>query len=237
MRLLPFLLCLLAYSVFSQSYTVGTTSPLLADLTEMVGGNLVDINLWQGEPNKDSFDLLIVEKITQQNTSKELTINKKELWLNPNASISAVEKIAVALSELDTLNAESYQFNASVYREQLLDLETTIQEQIDALSPTQRLVVSALPEVEQFATQYGLIYEPTEEQTDFDETLCQNLADCPANSHYELLQFNADLLINYLQTNAESDTRNPTGWNNYWLLGGLVLLGAGIGLFAFMRKQ
>jgi len=237
MRLLPFLLCLLVCPAFSQSYTVGTSSPLLADLAEVIGGDLIQVRLLSTSAAVDTFDLYLTEKSEHQGTSEEVVITEKAIWISPTVSILAVDKIAAALQQMDSLNAERYQFNADVYRQQLLDLEKNIQEQVDALSPTQRLVVSASEEMEAFATQFALVYETATAQTDLDRMLCQKLADCPAGNHYELLENNADAIIAYLQENMEADTRNPTGWNNYWLLGGLVLLGLGIGLFAFMRKK
>src|SRR5262249_20681092 len=80
------------------------------------------------------------------------------LWLDPQNAISYVDTIQQTLSRVDPANAASYQANADRYTAQLKALDASIQQEVAALPPAQRVLVTTHDAYPYFAKRYGFTY-------------------------------------------------------------------------------
>ncbi len=78
------------------------------------------------------------------------------IWLTPANAVVMVENIEHALGELDPTNAIAYQANATTYRTQLAELETWVMEQIAAIPPENRKMVTDHDAFGYYSDHYGL---------------------------------------------------------------------------------
>ena len=76
-------------------------------------------------------------------------------WFDPMRVKVAVNEIAARLSAIDPDNASVYSQNASAYGEQLDELHAWIQEQVSAVAPERRLLVTSHDSFSYFAEVYG----------------------------------------------------------------------------------
>ena len=76
-------------------------------------------------------------------------------WFDPNRVKLAVNQIAARLSAIDPGSASVYYQNASAYGEELDELHAWIQEQVGAVAPERRLLVTSHDAFTYFARAYG----------------------------------------------------------------------------------
>ena len=76
-------------------------------------------------------------------------------WFDPIRVKVAVNEIAARLSAIDPDNASVYLQNASAYGEQLDELHAWVQEQVSAVAPERRLLVTSHDAFSYFAELYG----------------------------------------------------------------------------------
>ena len=76
-------------------------------------------------------------------------------WMDPNNVMVWTENIASALSLLDPANAQAYAANAQAYTAQLRDLDAWIRQQVVALPPERRKLVTDHRTMSYFARTYG----------------------------------------------------------------------------------
>ena len=76
-------------------------------------------------------------------------------WFDPIRVKVAVNEIAARLSAIDPEGAETYLRNASEYGEQLDELHAWVQEQVSAVAPERRLLVTSHDAFSYFAELYG----------------------------------------------------------------------------------
>ena len=76
-------------------------------------------------------------------------------WFDPIRVKVAVNEIAARLSAIDPEGAETYLGNAAVYGEQLDELHAWVQEQVSAVAPERRLLVTSHDAFSYFAELYG----------------------------------------------------------------------------------
>lgn len=76
-------------------------------------------------------------------------------WFDPNLVMIWVENIVKTLSEKDPQNAAIYQKNAADYTAQLRELDQWIRQQVEAIPPQSRQLVTDHKSFTYFAEQYG----------------------------------------------------------------------------------
>jgi ABC-type Zn uptake system ZnuABC Zn-binding protein ZnuA len=76
-------------------------------------------------------------------------------WTDPNNVIIWVGNIAAALSEVDSVNAATYQENAEAYIAELRELDTWIRTQVETVPSEQRELVTDHASFGYFADEYG----------------------------------------------------------------------------------
>ena len=76
-------------------------------------------------------------------------------WLDPNNVIRYVENIRDGLSQADSAGATTYRANADAYIAQLKELDRWIAEQVQAIPPERRLLVTNHESFGYFADRYG----------------------------------------------------------------------------------
>ena len=76
-------------------------------------------------------------------------------WFDPIRVKTAVNEIAARLSAIDPENADFYSQNASEYGQQLDELHAWTQEQVSAVEPGRRLLVTSHDSLSYFAAAYG----------------------------------------------------------------------------------
>lgn len=79
------------------------------------------------------------------------------VWFDPNNILVWAANINSALSAADSKNKEYYQANFDIFQEQLLELDTWIEEQVAQIPVGQRELITDHTTLGYFAEEYGLI--------------------------------------------------------------------------------
>lgn len=90
----------------------------------------------------------------EENTLTEVAVDP-HVWLNPQNVLIWTENIEAALTARDPDHADQYRQNAAAYREELIELDQWIREQIEKIPPGQRKVVTDHQSFSYFAAEYG----------------------------------------------------------------------------------
>jgi ABC-type Zn uptake system ZnuABC Zn-binding protein ZnuA len=77
------------------------------------------------------------------------------LWLDPNNVIAYSDNIREGLSQFDPDGAEVYETNASIYIDQLAELDSWINGQVAQIEPQRRVLVTNHEALGYFADRYG----------------------------------------------------------------------------------
>lgn len=77
------------------------------------------------------------------------------VWTDPNNVVIWVKNIESALSAADPQHAADYQKNANVYRQQLMDLDAWIKQQVEIVPPERRKLVTDHLVFTYFSDRYG----------------------------------------------------------------------------------
>lgn len=167
-------------------------------------------------------------------------INKlPNAWMNPRNGILYSEQVKNALVQLDPANQEIYDFNQAVYKQQLHDLDQTIQAEIHALPKEQRVVVTTIEALRYYAEAYGLeVRPPLAEEKTIDERLYINSLDpAAAPTYYDLLKHDAQLLKQDMAARDVffAEPRRSAPWKSYWWVGICMVLALSAMVFWFIK--
>lgn len=80
-------------------------------------------------------------------------------WMSVPNGLTYIRNIRDALIRLDPDNADIYQFNHDLYRQQLTDLDTWIRRQIDRLPERHRLLITSHDAFRYYGREYGIRVE------------------------------------------------------------------------------
>ncbi|MDZ7843421.1 MAG: zinc ABC transporter substrate-binding protein [Anaerolineales bacterium] len=89
-----------------------------------------------------------------ENSSSEEAVDP-HVWLNPHNVLIWTENIEAALTARDPDHGDQYRQNAAVYREELVELDRWIREQLEKIPSGQRKVVTDHQSFSYFAEEYG----------------------------------------------------------------------------------
>jgi manganese/iron transport system substrate-binding protein len=80
------------------------------------------------------------------------------LWLNPRHAAAYISVIAATLSRLDPDGAADYEANATRYVEHLIQLDSSVEQQVQTIPSDQRVLVTVHDALPYFAQRYGFTY-------------------------------------------------------------------------------
>jgi manganese/iron transport system substrate-binding protein len=80
------------------------------------------------------------------------------LWLDPQNASHYVDVVQQTLDRIDPQNAATYDANAVAYKAKLQQLDAAIQQQVGALPPERRVLVTTHDAYPYFAQRYGFTY-------------------------------------------------------------------------------
>ncbi|MCJ7714931.1 MAG: metal ABC transporter substrate-binding protein, partial [Anaerolineales bacterium] len=125
-----------------------------ADVIFVIGLGLEEFldDLLDGS-DTDAEVIVVSEGITPLKIGENLGVSQDDdhqihsgedphVWFDPNNIMIWTENISRVLGRIDSPNAESYQANAETYRNELLELDTWIREQIELIPPENRELVT-----------------------------------------------------------------------------------------------
>jgi len=144
-------------SAKTSQFKVVTSTSLIAQIVERVGGNLVDVvniippaqcpghfDVTPGDIQKlADADLFLLHGWQGEMFSQELiasannpdltvvTINIMDNWMTPPVQIQAVDAILAALSDVDSENAAAYQQSAAEFKDEIEAKEAEITARLD----------------------------------------------------------------------------------------------------------
>ena len=119
----------------------------LANLIESAGNQRIEVvTLSDGLPTMTSFG---------QGSDEG---GNPHLWLNPRNAISYVDVIRRTLDRVDPAAAPVYDANAGSYTAQLTALDSYIEQQVNAIPPAGRVLVTTHDAYPYFADRYGFRY-------------------------------------------------------------------------------
>jgi ABC-type Zn uptake system ZnuABC Zn-binding protein ZnuA len=128
--------------------------PVLAN----VGGQRQVIVASSGLKSRTAREGEVVEGVTpaQQGVTPESTdAGDPHFWLDPLDVVTYVENIRDGLTQADPGGEETYASNAASYIARLKDLDTWVTQQVAAIPPAQRLLVTNHESLGYFADRYG----------------------------------------------------------------------------------
>lgn len=76
-------------------------------------------------------------------------------WMDPNNVLTYVENLRAGLTAADPAGAGTYAKNAAAYTARLKELDTWVRQQVDAIPPARRLLVTNHESLGYFADRYG----------------------------------------------------------------------------------
>jgi ABC-type Zn uptake system ZnuABC Zn-binding protein ZnuA len=80
-------------------------------------------------------------------------------WMDASLGLAYLENIKNALQALDPANAEVYEFNYQIYRQQLAELDRYILEAIQRIPPQQRVLITSHDAFRYYGRRYGIQVE------------------------------------------------------------------------------
>ncbi|MCB0704539.1 MAG: zinc ABC transporter substrate-binding protein [Saprospiraceae bacterium] len=102
---------------------------------------------------------LITTGVTPIESDRYQNATDPHAWMDPVFGLIYIKNIRDALVELDPANAEMFEFNYQVYKKQLEDLHTSIQEQINTIPEKQRVLITSHDAFRYYGNRYGLHLE------------------------------------------------------------------------------
>ena len=88
-------------------------------------------------------------------SSDDANVSNPHFWLDPQYIFRYVENIRDGLSQADPQGKAIYEKNAAIYIEQLKELDTWIQGQVEQIPPERRMLVTNHESLGYFADRYG----------------------------------------------------------------------------------
>lgn len=80
-------------------------------------------------------------------------------WMDASFGLIYIKNIKEALVELDPDNADIYNFNYDLYRQQLEDIDNYIRQQIETIPPTKRVLITSHDAFRYYGKRYGIRVE------------------------------------------------------------------------------
>jgi len=94
-------------------------------------------------------------EVLEGDTGHAHDLGDPHFWLNPLYAVTYVENIRDGLTQADPAGKELYAANAAAYIARLQELDRWIQQQVQAIPPAQRLLVTNHESLGYFADRYG----------------------------------------------------------------------------------
>ncbi|MEL7117806.1 MAG: zinc ABC transporter substrate-binding protein [Bacteroidota bacterium] len=94
-----------------------------------------------------------IESSTYENSSDP------HAWMDAQNGLIYFENIKNALSQIDSSNADIYEFNYNVYRQQLIDVDTFIERSIRSIPLSQRILITSHDAFRYYGNRYGIKVE------------------------------------------------------------------------------
>ncbi len=102
---------------------------------------------------------LITEGITPISNPHFVNSTDPHAWMDAENGKVYASNIAAALSKLDPLHADEYQFNLKIYLQELDSLHTYIVQKIESIPAVQRVLITSHDAFHYFGNRYGLQVE------------------------------------------------------------------------------
>ncbi len=96
------------------------------------------------------------DKLPVQNLISHGTAYDPHIWFDVKTWSDILRIITQILTEADTVHATQYQANATLYQQELLELDSWVRQQINSLPQNQRILVTAHDAFEYFGKAYGI---------------------------------------------------------------------------------
>lgn len=118
---------------------------------------------WMSELIENSGTKAVVVRITEGiqpiESIKYKNSTDPHAWMDAKNGFTYIENIKNALSELDPDNADKYEFNYNIYRQQLEELDLEIQQAIQAIPEKQRVLITSHDAFRYYGKRYGIQVE------------------------------------------------------------------------------
>ena len=118
---------------------------------------------WMSELIENSGTKAVVVRITEGiqpiESIKYKNSTDPHAWMDAQNGFTYIENIKNALSELDPDNADKYEFNYNIYRQQLEELDLEIQQAIQAIPEKQRVLITSHDAFRYYGKRYGIQVE------------------------------------------------------------------------------
>ncbi|MCB0678510.1 MAG: zinc ABC transporter substrate-binding protein [Saprospiraceae bacterium] len=101
----------------------------------------------------------ITEGITPITSQQYKNSSDPHAWMDATNGLTYIRNITNALIELDPQHQDIYTFNHDLYRQQLLDLDRYIREQIASIPEQRRILITSHDAFQYYGRQYGLRLE------------------------------------------------------------------------------
>ncbi len=124
------------------------------------------------------------------------------LWMDPVLAIRYVQNIRDALSRTDPPGEPTYGVNGDAYIHQLRDLDEWISDQVSAVAPERRVLVTDQEELEYFTDRYGI--RLVEEDASSTPRVLTDLTgpSGPAPTYLEMMRYDVRLILASLGAGA-----------------------------------
>ena len=125
--------------------------------SQMLIANGAGLEEWLQEVIDNAGGERLVVEAAQGLPINEVRPDDPHFWLDPNYVVHYANQIRDGFTELDPHGASVYASNTSNYIAQLEELDVWISDQVEALSPEQRLLVTNHESFGYFADRYGFV--------------------------------------------------------------------------------
>jgi len=102
---------------------------------------------------------LVTEGISPITSEKYKNSSDPHAWMNAKNGLIYIENIKKALIALDPEHEEEYTFNYGLYKQQIEELDQGIQEQINTIPETQRILITSHDAFRYYGQRYGIKVE------------------------------------------------------------------------------
>ena len=107
----------------------------------------------------DALIVRITEGIQPIESSTYENSSDPHAWMDAQNGLIYLENIKNALSQIDSSNADIYEFNHNVYRQQLIDVDTFIERSIRSIPLSQRVLITSHDAFRYYGNRYGIKVE------------------------------------------------------------------------------
>lgn len=213
----------------------------LVNRADLLLRNDLNLERWLNELIENSRTeakiVTITEDIQPIESSQQKRVTDPHAWMNVANGLVYIENIKNALAALDPDNADIYEFNYGIYRQQLQDVDREIQHEINRVSPQWRVLITYHDGFRYYGKRYGLeVQNILDNSKDNDleivgELFSDSIGDkhSPAPTYLDMLRYNTATIVNALIKAAQVEQEvAETKKSNYglFLVLGILLLGS-----------